>query len=302
MSLCETLKTGTRKPPWLRKALPAGPGYQKMRTLLAESSLHTVCQEAGCPNMFECFSGGTATFLILGSRCTRECLFCAVAGPPAEPPDPDEPARVAGAAATLGLDYVVVTSVTRDDMPDGGAAFFSNTIQAVRRRAAGVKVEVLIPDFQGSAGAIKKVLSAKPDVLNHNIETVPRLYPSVRPRAVYRRSLELLGMAASASPGLPVKSGMMLGFGESEEEIEETLMDLRAAGCSLLTLGQYLQPTPRHVPVERFLPPEEFLSWRNRALEMGFTDAASGPFVRSSYQAARLYHRYGTRSPENMVP
>ena len=280
-----------RKPGWLRKPLPAGPEYEKIRGLLAETHLHTVCQEAGCPNMFECFGGGTATFLILGDRCTRDCRFCAVTHGSPDPPDPAEPARVAEAAAALGLEYVVVTSVTRDDLPDGGAAAFKDTISALRGRIPGVGVEVLVPDFQGSGPAMEEVLSAEPDVLNHNIETVPRLYRSVRPRAVYRRSLGLLGSVQRLSPGTPVKSGMMLGLGETEEEVERTLMDLAAAGCTLLTLGQYLQPSPRHVPVSRFLPPEEFLSWKRRAIEIGFEGVAGGPFVRSSYHAREMYEK-----------
>ncbi len=281
--------TRSRKPEWLRKKLPSGPEYEKIRRLLAQSRLHTVCQEARCPNMFECFKSGTATFLILGDRCTRDCRFCAVVHGRPSPPDADEPARVAGAAASLGLEYVVVTSVTRDDLPDGGASAFRDTIYALRKRIPHVSVEVLIPDFQGSNAALEEVLSARPNVLNHNIETVPRLYASVRPGAAYTRSLEVLSNAGRRAPDIPVKSGMMLGLGESEKEVDETLHDLADAGCRLLTLGQYLQPGPQHTPVSRFIPPQEFQSWKDRALEIGFKAVASGPFVRSSYHAREMY-------------
>jgi lipoic acid synthetase len=281
--------TRTRKPEWLRKKLPNGPEYEKIRRLLAESCLHTVCQEARCPNMFECFQSGTATFLILGDRCTRDCRFCAVVHGRPSPPDSDEPARIAGAAASLGLEYVVATSVTRDDLPDGGASVFRDTIYALRKRIPRVRVEVLVPDFQGSEAALEEVLSAGPDVFNHNIETVPRLYASVRPGAGYQRSLDVLSKAGRRAPQTPVKSGMMLGLGESEKEVDDTLHDLAAAGCSLLTLGQYLQPGPRHEPVSRFVTPDEFQSWKERALEIGFKEIASGPFVRSSYHAREMY-------------
>jgi len=281
--------TRTRKPEWLRKPLPSGPQYEKIRRLLAQSRLHTVCQEARCPNMFECFQSGTATFLILGDRCTRDCRFCAVAHGRPAPPDPGEPVRVAGVAASLGLEYVVVTSVTRDDLADGGASAFRETIHALRDQIPHVCVEVLIPDFQGNTAAIEDVLSAAPNVLNHNIETVPRLYASVRSDAAYRRSLEVLAIAARRAPRIPVKSGMMLGLGESEKEVDQTLHDLVNAGCSLLTLGQYLQPSPNHTPVDRFITPEEFQSWKVLALDIGFKDVASGPFVRSSYHAREMH-------------
>jgi lipoyl synthase len=241
--------------------------------------------------MFECFGKGTATFLILGDRCTRDCRFCNVVHGHPSPPDPAEPALVAEAAALLGLDYVVVTSVTRDDLRDGGASVFKETIKAIQERIPGVRVEVLIPDFQGSVAALEDVLSAKPDVVNHNIETVPSLYPSVRPEAIYRRSLDLLENVYHRAPATPVKSGMMLGLGESEKEVAETLMDIAATGCSLLTLGQYLQPSRRHLPVAEFLTPEKFLSWKHEAVKMGFKGVASGPFVRSSYHASELYNQ-----------
>lgn len=280
---------GRRKPPWLRRRLPTGPEYEEVRALLRDGDLHTVCQEAKCPNQWECFSCRTATFLIMGPRCTRCCRFCAVEHGPSGPPDPNEPSRVAEAALRLGLRYVVITSVTRDDLPDGGAGHFVETIREIRRKLPGARVEVLVPDFQGREQSIRAVVEARPDVLNHNVETVPRLYPSVRPEAVYERSLELLRRVGAIAPGLPAKSGLMLGLGETGEEIERTLRDLFDAGCSMLTLGQYLQPSAGHLAVQRFVPPEEFDRWKKTALEMGFAMVASGPFVRSSYHAGHLY-------------
>jgi lipoic acid synthetase len=209
---------------------------------------------------------------------------------PLEPPDPGEPARVASVARQMGLKYVVVTSVTRDDLPDGGAGIFANTIEEIRREMPEAGIEVLIPDFQGCAKALKTVLNARPDVLNHNIETVPRLYPQVRPQADYRRSLKLIRRTHAYDPAMPTKSGLMLGLGEYREEIENTLEDMLESGCRILTLGQYLQPSKNHLPVSRFIPPEEFEAWRNTALKMGFTEAASGPFVRSSYHARELFN------------
>ena len=278
-----------RKPPWLKRRIPAGASYRKVPDLLRKGGLHTVCEEALCPNQGECFSRGAATFLILGDRCTRDCRFCSVARGPCGPPDPEEPVRVADGVHEMGLHYVVITSVTRDDLADGGAGLFARTIQEIRSRNPETLVEVLIPDFQGDARALHEVLAARPDVLNHNLETVPRLYPSVRPEAVYRRSLELLERAKTCDPAISTKSGLMLGLGETSEEIAETLRDLHAAGCSLLTLGQYLQPTRRHLPVERFVPPDEFEAWRRTALDLGFAEVASGPFVRSSYRAEDFY-------------
>ncbi|HPA13793.1 MAG TPA: lipoyl synthase [Desulfobacterales bacterium] len=277
------------KPPWLKRRLPTGSAYEKVRKLLEENRLHTVCQEAKCPNIWECFSRQTATFLIMGPRCTRDCGFCSVAHGPLTPPDPGEPFRVAEAVKHLGLQYVVVTSVTRDDLDDGGAGFFSETVNKIHRAAPDAKVEVLIPDFRGNADSLRLILDARISVLNHNLETVPRLYSLARPGADYQQSLELIRRVGRYRPRVPVKSGLMLGLGESTEEILKTLLDLRNAGCNLLTLGQYLQPTSRHLPVERFIPPEEFDRWRRTALEMGFTEAASGPLVRSSYHAKELY-------------
>ncbi len=278
-----------RKPDWLKQRLPSGPDFEKIRGMIRKDRLHTVCQEAGCPNIWECFSHHTATFLIMGSRCTRNCRFCAVTEGPLEPPDPEEPARVASVARQMGLKYVVVTSVTRDDLPDGGAVNFVETIEKLRQEIPDVCVEVLIPDFQGSKNALEAVLNAHPDVLNHNIETVPRLYPEVRPQADYRRSLDLIQRARKYVPALVTKSGLMLGLGERPTEISRTLEDMFKAGCQMLTLGQYLQPSKDHLPVKRYIPPEEFEEWRRSALQMGFAEVASGPFVRSSYHAKELF-------------
>ena len=278
-----------RKPAWLKRRMPTGKAYENVRRLLDRNCLHTVCQEAKCPNLWECFSKGTATFLIMGSRCTRNCRFCAVEQAPTGPPDPQEPDRIAEAVQTLNLDYVVVTSVTRDDLPDGGAAHFAATIAGIGKVNPGTLVEVLIPDFQGSRMALERVLEAGPDVLNHNLETVKRLYPRVRPQAVYERSLELLQRARRSRPELPVKSGLMLGLGETRDEIDRALQDLLGHGCSLLTLGQYLQPSQSHLPVVDFIAPEAFDALRKKALDMGFAQVASGPFVRSSYHAKELF-------------
>ena len=281
-------KATSQKPGWLRKRLPRGPDFENVRGMLASNALHTVCQEARCPNIWECFSRRTATFLILGDRCTRDCRFCAIGHGPLAPPDPGEPERVARAAQILGLDYVVVTSVTRDDLPEGGAGLFAETIRAVRKHLPRAGVEVLIPDFRGNPAALATVLQARPHVLNHNVETVSRLYPAARPQADYRRSLNLLSRAAASFPDIPVKSGLMLGLGETDEEIETTIRDIRDTGCRLLTLGQYLQPTKDHLPVARYVPPGEFKVWKTRALELGFTAVYSGPFVRSSYRAKEM--------------
>ncbi len=278
-----------KKPSWLKKRLPSGSEYGKIAALIGDSQLHTVCQEAKCPNIWECFSCKTATFLMMGPRCTRNCRFCAVAQGPSSPPDPEEPLRVAEAAHQMGLRYVVITSVTRDDLPDGGAGMFAETVAAVRKKIPDARIELLIPDFQGNAAALRTVMDAGPDVLNHNIETVQRLYPSVRPQAAYGRSLELLRRVKTYCPEIPTKSGLMLGLGEKTEEIRETLKDIFEAGCSILTLGQYLQPSKEHLPVERFVEPEEFEEWRQIALDTGFRQVASGPFVRSSYHAKELY-------------
>ncbi len=278
-----------QKPDWLKRRLPTGPAFERVKGMIGRHRLHTVCQEAKCPNIWECYSHQTATFLIMGSRCTRSCRFCSVPEGDPEPPDPEEPARVARVSREMGLKYVVITSVTRDDLPDGGAGIFAATINEIRQQIPDACVEVLIPDFQGSKDALDTVLRAEPDVLNHNIETVARLYPRVRPQANYRRSLRLIQRAHQHNPELPTKSGLMLGLGETSEEVRETLADLRRAGCRMLTLGQYLQPSKNHLPVEHFIRPEEFEAWRKKALAMGFEEVASGPFVRSSYQAMELF-------------
>ncbi len=284
-----TERRASRHPPWLRleAADPAVVG--RMEERLRGWNLETVCQSAHCPNLGECFSRGTATFMILGRVCSRRCRFCAVDKGTPGPPDPEEPGRVARAAKALGLGYVVVTSVTRDDLPDGGAGHFAETIRCIREHCPGVGVEVLIPDFKGDREALRTVCEAGPDVLNHNVETVPRLYPAVRPGADYRRSLEVLARASAM--GLATKSGLMLGLGEASREIWEALVDLRRAGCEYLTLGQYLAPSEKHAPVHRYIAPEEFDRWGKTALAMGFRRAASGPLVRSSYRAEELFEQ-----------
>jgi len=274
-----------RKPPWLKRRLPTDSSFQEVRGLIEKGRLHTVCQEAKCPNIWECYAHQTATFLIMGSRCTRNCRFCSVTPGPPEPLDPQEPARVAEAAARMGLRYAVVTSVTRDDLPDGGAAHFAATIRELRRLIPGTRVEVLIPDFQGDGSALLTVLAARPDVLNHNIESVPRLYPQVRPQADYLRSLALLKRARAFDSGIATKSGLMLGLGETLDEVQAVMADLRVHGVTMLTLGQYLQPSVHHLRVERYVTPEEFAHLRDVAQAMGFTQTASAPMVRSSYHA-----------------
>ena len=278
-----------RKPPWLRHTFKAGPSYEQTRSLLRNAGLHTVCQEARCPNLWHCFSKRTATFLILGKYCTRFCRFCAVNGGIPEPLDKDEPARVAETITRMNLKYAVITSVTRDDLPDGGASHFAATIKAARDLYPPVPVEVLVPDFQGNMESVATVLDAEPVVFNHNLETVPRLYKTARPGADYRRSLDLIKAARTISPDIQVKSGLMLGLGEKTCELRDMLQDLRNAGCSIVTLGQYLQPSSSHLPVVRYLNPAEFEAWGEEALKMGFSAVASGPLVRSSYNAAQLY-------------
>ncbi len=277
-----------RLPDWFKVRLSTNERYSAVRSLVRTGNLHTVCESAACPNRNECWNAGTATFLILGDVCTRKCGFCNIpSGCPAET-DRGEPERVAGAVASLGLSYAVVTSVTRDDLPDGGADLFAKTIRAIRTRTPRCRVEVLVPDFQGLPQPLDAVLDASPDVLNHNTETVPSLYPRVRPQADYGRSLQLLCRAKER--GAITKSGIMLGLGESGEEVRSALSDLRGAGCDIVTLGQYLQPSRGHLPVQRFYRPGEFESLRLFALRLGFRDVVAGPLVRSSYRAAR----YGT--------
>lgn len=277
------------KPSWLKKSLPKGGDFQRVRNLLSTAGLHTVCQEANCPNMFECFSKDTSTFMILGAHCTRNCRFCNVTWGATLPPDPDEPGKVAKAALALNLKYVVVTSVTRDDLEDGGASHFVKTIKAIKTRLPDPMVEVLIPDFQGNIEALKTIIKAKPDVLNHNIETVPSLYPSVRPEANYQQSLDLFQNAKEIDSLMPVKSGIMVGLGETIEELEQTITDLFDHGCDILTMGQYLQPTKAHLEVEKYYSPEEFEMLEKKARRIGFKKVAAGPFVRSSYQAKDLF-------------
>lgn len=279
----------TRKPAWLRRRLPTGNAFGEVGNMIESSGLHTVCREADCPNRWECYSRRTATFLIMGSKCTRNCRFCAVAFGPDSPPDPEEPGKVADAALKLKLKYVVVTSVTRDDLPDGGASCFAETIRNIREKLPDALTEVLIPDFKGDGEALYTVLRSGPDVLNHNIETVKRLYPAVRPEADYERSLELIRKASEFDSAIQVKSGIMLGLGETVEETRATMNDLFLAGCRILTLGQYLQPSGEHLKVKRYVPPEEFERLRDTAIRIGFSAVAAGPLVRSSYQAKEVF-------------
>ncbi len=277
-----------RKPAWLKIKLPTSPHYFGTADILGRRGLHTICQSALCPNRSECWSEKTATFLILGDRCTRNCGFCAVPKGDPRPVEDDEPARVAAAAAAFGLTYAVVTSVTRDDLTDGGAGHFAATVKTLKERLPGVGVEALIPDFGGDEAALGKVLAANPDVLNHNLEAPEAVYPRIqRPAANYRRSLLVLERAAKA--GFRTKSGLMLGLGESETDVAETLADLRAAGCSFLTIGQYLRPGHFQAPVSRYYHPDEFEAWKTRALGLGFQAVEAGPFVRSSYHAQRMH-------------
>jgi lipoic acid synthetase len=277
------------KPDWLKKRIPSGQACTEVSSLLRDRQLHTVCQEAQCPNLAECFSRGTATFMILGDRCTRNCNFCAVHHDSPLPPDEGEPQRVAMAVEALGLRYVVITSVTRDDQPDGGAFHFAKTIRSIKARMPNTRIEVLVPDFQGFEWALKIVIEAKPDVINHNVETVPKLYPEVRPQADYKRSLQLLKRSKEIDHRILTKSGLMLGLGEDHEEVLNVLEDLLESGCQLLTIGQYLRPSSRHHQVIRFVPPEEFTQWGELASRMGFLAVASGPFVRSSFKAAEMF-------------
>jgi len=274
------------RPDWLRVKFFGGARYQDLKRIMRTLDLHTVCESARCPNMGECWDHGTATFMILGDICTRACGFCAVpSGKPAGPPDEEEPLRVAEAVARMGLRYAVVTSVNRDDQADGGAHIFARTIEEIRRRVPGCKVEVLIPDFRGDWNALNVVLRTRPDVLNHNTETVPRLYRQVRKGAVYQRSLELLRRAKQTHPDVPTKTGLMLGLGEEKDEVLLTLEDLAAQGTDILTLGQYLQPTRDHLPVVRYVHPEEFAEFKILGEAMGFKHVEAGPLVRSSYHA-----------------
>jgi len=291
------------KPEWLKVRFPAGDRYQRIKSLLRDNDLHTVCEEARCPNIGECFDSGTATFMILGDVCTRACGFCAVtSGRPAQGLDWLEPLRVARAVRIAGLDYVVITSVNRDDQPDGGAAIFAGCINAIRHDDANVRVEVLIPDFMGNWDALETVVRARPFVLNHNIETAARLYSHVRPKARYERSLELLRRAKTLDASQLTKSGMMVGLGETQDEVFAVIRNLRASGVDLLTIGQYLRPSAKHLPVERYWRPEEFEPFVALGRELGFLNVEAGPLVRSSYRAhkqvglASAVQSSGTRS------
>ncbi len=283
-AVVETKPAVIRKPEWLKARVPGGESYSRLRNLIDERKLHTVCEEARCPNMGECWNSGTATFMILGDTCTRSCGFCNVKTGKMHIVDEDEPRRVAEAVALMSLRHAVITSVNRDELFDGGAHVFANTLTEIRSKLPLCKVEVLIPDFMGSEEALNIVLNAQPDILNHNIETVPRLYRTVRPQAHYHRSLEVLERAKSR--GFNTKTGIMLGLGETAEEVIEVMADLRAVDCDIFTIGQYLQPTKTHLPVERYAHPDEFKMLKEKGMEIGFKHVESGPLVRSSYHAA----------------
>lgn len=287
----ENAVSANRLPAWLRRAPPRGPEAARMRRTVARYGLCTVCESATCPNRMECYRGGRLAFMILGDICTRNCAYCNVPVGKPRTIDHDEPTHIADAARDLGLSYVVVTSVCRDDLPDGGAGQFAHTIDALRDRNRNVVVEVLVPDFKGSLGALQTILNAHPSILNHNLETVPRLFKELRPQGDYRCSIELLRRAKSVSPDTPTKSGMMLGLGERHDEVLEVLEDLRHAGCDVITLGQYMRPSISHHPVERFLTPDEFSWYEQVGKEMGFRYIAAGPLVRSSYMAPTVFEQ-----------
>ncbi len=287
MDLAE--KESIKKPSWLKVKFPSEPDFFWVSRILKKEGLHTVCQSAKCPNISECWSKKTAAFLILGDICTRSCAFCAVKKGTPQAPSPDEPGRVAQAASLLGLRYAVVTSVTRDDLADGGASFFAGTIRALREKIPGVRTEVLVPDFKGEEEALRVVVDAHPDVLNHNLETTETNYPRIkRTAASYRQSLKVLEIAAKW--GMVTKSGLMVGLGENKKDIIRAFSDLRGASCDLLTIGQYLQPTGAHVPVHKYYLPAEFAELRDTALDFGFKGVVSGPLVRSSYMSHRMYN------------
>ncbi|MGC9325781.1 MAG: lipoyl synthase [Desulfomonilia bacterium] len=279
------------KPSWLRKKLPLDETTKKVEAGLSSRRLHTICQEGCCPNQGECFSRGEATFLVMGRVCTRNCRFCAVESGRPSTLDPGEPDRLAEEVAELGLKFVVITSVTRDDLPDGGASHFARVIHSVRRHCPGVGIEVLIPDFKGSSQALRTVIEASPDVLNHNVETIARLYPDVRPQADYHQSLNVLRRAKEMDPATITKSGFMVGLGERGEEILDLMDDLRDAGCDILTIGQYLQPSVDHFPVQEYVHPDIFAGYAQEAEDKGFLGVVSSPFVRSSYKAGELFRR-----------
>jgi lipoyl synthase len=284
-----------RKPPWIKTRLRTGPEYTALKQLVQREGLHTVCEEAGCPNIFECWEDREATFLIGGDQCTRRCDFCQIATGKPEPLDTDEPRRVAESVAAMGLRYATVTGVARDDLPDGGAWLYGQTCREIHAAVPGCGVELLIPDFNADAGQLAEVFSARPEVLAHNIETVPRIFRRIRPGFRYERSLEVLRRARGA--GLITKSNLILGMGEERGEISAAMADLRAAGCELLTITQYLRPSVRHHPVDRWVPPEEFDELGEEATELGFAGVMAGPLVRSSYRAGRLYRQAVQRAP-----
>jgi lipoic acid synthetase len=286
------------KPDWLTLRAPDAEALDQMKRLLDAGRLHTVCEDADCPNIGECFAGKTCTFMILGNVCTRNCRFCAIVPGRPSAVDPGEPQAVASAARRLGLRHVVVTSVTRDDLADGGAGHFAATIRAVRDEMPEATVEVLIPDFMGNIDSLRRVIDAGPDVINHNVETVPRIYPSVRPQAQYDRSLALLRGIHEFGSGILSKSGLMLGLGETNGEVIEVMEDLRAAHCDILTLGQYLSPSPVHHPVVEYIRPDIFKKLEEIGYDMGFTEVSAGPLVRSSYQAERIFSRTGANKRE----
>src|SRR6266853_4604513 len=273
------------KPEWLKVRAPGSPSYLRLKSLLRDLNLHTVCEEAQCPNIGECWNHGTATFMILGDVCTRACSYCAVAHGRPGAVDAAEPIRVADAIRTLDLNYVVITSVDRDDLPDGGASIFADTIRETRARLPECRIEVLIPDFQGQEDALHAVLDARPDVLNHNTETVPRLYRMARSGGRYARTLELLDRSRRYAPEIPTKSGLMVGLGEEQDELIETFEDLRKVGCGILTIGQYLRPSAAHAPMVRYYHPDQFADLKRAALDLGFVHVESGPLVRRSYHA-----------------
>ena len=274
------------RPSWIKAKAPDGAEYRELKRLVESSNLHTVCQSAHCPNIGECWRARTATFMILGNTCTRNCQFCAISTGQPDALDEDEPRRVAEAVKYLNLKQAVVTSVTRDDLPDGGARMFAETIREIRRSSDGCSVEILIPDFQGDRDALYSIVQEKPDILNHNIETVERCYAEVRPQAIYSRSIELLRQAKAMSSEIRTKSGLMVGIGETWDEVIGTMRDLRSVDCDILTIGQYLAPSKDHYPISRYYTPEEFADLKRIALEMGFGYVESAPLVRSSYHAA----------------
>ncbi|MBN1561312.1 lipoyl synthase [candidate division KSB1 bacterium] len=282
----EKVKRG-RKPDWLKAKLPGGAEFIKVKNLVAAGSLHTVCESARCPNIGECWRRQTATFMLMGDTCTRNCRFCAVPGGPVAPLDAEEPLRIARAVKKLGLSYAVITSVTRDDLADGGAGHFARTVREIRSLCPACRVEVLIPDLKGSQQALKTVLEAAPDVLNHNVETVPRLYKQARPQADYQRSLNVLIQARAL--GARTKSGLMVGLGERFDEVLQVMNDLHRHSCSMLTIGQYLQPSKEHLPVDRYVSLQEFAELKRIALDMGFAHVEAGPLVRSSYHADQQF-------------